>query len=345
MSDGANADLIMQAAISHPIDDNRSIFCYPMLMKPCYCDVAGSSMTIATAAAASSSSSSSHKVVSNVPQLLSCGVLGGFIQAAAFNPWDRALYLSVINNRPFLHPQNFVHPFSGVIQTITQRGLSAGLYFPLEEIYRDYVRYYLDKNASYRPFINFIAGMLAGTTNGLLMNPLSYIKYHYWGKAECGKENVFSTAADMYRRGGSSMFFVGTSATIYRDFIFGGIFSIMRHDLLTHVKRDQPRSKDNKINRFNIFLADLVSACTATVASSPFNYVRDMHYSTPPDQQVLPIKKQIWKLWEESCQQKTAREQLVLLLRKLRIGWGTARVGCGMASGSFLYSLCSSASL
>lgn len=305
----------------------------------CHGDGSDSSIKII---ASSSSSSSAHRVVPNPSQLLSCGVLSGFLQAAAFNPWDRALYLSVINNRPFLHPMNFTNPFAGVIQTITQRGLSSGLYFPLEEIYRDYARYYLDKNSSYRPFINFIAGTLAGSTNGILMNPLSYIKYHYWGKAECGKENVFSTASHMYRKGGIAMFFVGTKATIYRDFIFGGIFSLMRHDLLTHVKRDQPKSKDNHINQFNIFLVDLISASAATVASSPFNYVRDMHYSTSPDQQVLSIRKQIWKLWEESCQQQTTREQIVLLLRKLRIGWGTARVGCGMASGSFLYSLCSS---
>ena len=70
-----------------------------------------------------------------------------------------------------------MYPFSGVFQTITQRGLSAGLYFPLEEIYRDILCDKFDfKSPGYSPMLSFMAGTLAGTTNGLLMNPLSYIK-------------------------------------------------------------------------------------------------------------------------------------------------------------------------
>lgn len=56
--------------------------------------------------------------------LFSCGIMSGFLQAGLFNPWDRALYLSVKNNRPFVDGRNFLNPFAGVMQTITQRGLS-----------------------------------------------------------------------------------------------------------------------------------------------------------------------------------------------------------------------------
>lgn len=60
-------------------------------------------------------------------KLLYCGFISGLLQAGIFNPWDRALYLSVMNNRPFLNRLNFVNPFNGVFQTIFQRGFSAGV--------------------------------------------------------------------------------------------------------------------------------------------------------------------------------------------------------------------------
>lgn len=116
-----------------------------------------------------------HK--NSTTSLLSCGVMAGLIQAGIFNPWDRALYLSVKNDRSFLHHENFINPFKGVMQTIIQRGLSAGLYFPLEEIYRDILILSNDtRPVVFRPFSTFIAGILAGSTNGLIMNPISAVK-------------------------------------------------------------------------------------------------------------------------------------------------------------------------
>ena len=29
---------------------------------------------------------------------------------------------------------------------------------------------------------------MAGAINGIIMNPVSSIKYHYWGHSECGKK-------------------------------------------------------------------------------------------------------------------------------------------------------------
>ena len=39
--------------------------------------------------------------------------------------------------------------------------------------------------------------------------------------------------------------------------------------------------------------------------------------------------------------QETSYGKVSFLLSQLRIGWGTARVGCGMGVGAYLYSLCS----
>jgi hypothetical protein len=46
---------------------------------------------------------------------LNSGIISGAVQAVVFNPWDRALYLSVKDLRPFLHLENFRHPFSEYI--------------------------------------------------------------------------------------------------------------------------------------------------------------------------------------------------------------------------------------
>jgi hypothetical protein len=111
--------------------------------------------------------------------LLNCGMASGLIQAFLFNPWDRALYLSVKMDRPFLKFDNFRDPMNGVMQTVVQRAISGGLYFPLEDIFTIAV------NSA--PFIStsiesgnvgtkFLAGMLAGSANGIIMNPFSRVK-------------------------------------------------------------------------------------------------------------------------------------------------------------------------
>lgn len=101
----------------------------------------------------------------------------GLIQAFVFNPWDRALYLSVKMERPFLHKENFRAPMNGVTQTVIQRAISAGLYFPLEEIFSDLLRSSQpETNRDVTAWTSFLAGTLAGTVNGIVMNPFSRIK-------------------------------------------------------------------------------------------------------------------------------------------------------------------------
>lgn len=220
------------------------------------------------------------------------------------------------------------------------RALSAGLFFPLEEIFRDIVQGSVDKTSRFRPMVTLLAGAAAGSTYGIMMNPISSIKYNYWGKAECGKENFLSTAVNMYKRGGVALFFVGTSATVLRDLIFGSVFSILRHDILISKDTDTNRKSKKNSDRMNAFFIDIASASIATIASSPLNYVRDMQYSMTNDKP-KSIRGQFRQLWEDTLRETSSYDRAVLLQRKLRIGWGTARVGCGMGVGSFLYSYCS----
>lgn len=116
-------------------------------------------------------------------QLLNCGLTSGLLQAGVFNPWDRALYLSVKHERAFLHMDNFRNPMTGVFQTLFQRAISTGLYFPLEDIFAHHVQKLKEKSNA-RPLsimnsdamLTFIAGTFAGACNGIMMNPIASIK-------------------------------------------------------------------------------------------------------------------------------------------------------------------------
>lgn len=55
------------------------------------------------------------------------GLTAGVAQAGLFNPFDRALYLSVKNHTPFLRRENFQTPYQGFFQSVGHRALSGGL--------------------------------------------------------------------------------------------------------------------------------------------------------------------------------------------------------------------------
>lgn len=121
-----------------------------------------------------SSHTSSQKLTSkHAVQLMNCGFTSGLLQAFIFNPWDRALYLSVKYERPFLRMDNFQNPMAGVFQTVLQRAISAGLYFPLEELSVELLEAI---TGNYNSLTIFTAGTLAGVANGVIMNPFTRVK-------------------------------------------------------------------------------------------------------------------------------------------------------------------------
>lgn len=282
--------------------------------------------------------------------MLTCGLTSGLVQAGLFNPWDRALYLSIKDNRTFLHMDNFRNPFSGLMQTIVQRALSTGLYFPLEELYRSSLSHLFSSSSSSssssggsgqqaaaparQPLLTFLAGMLSGITSGVVMNPISAVKYHYWG-TPTGKENFFSTSADMWRRGGLRIFVVGTGATVNRDLVFGGVYAYLRHELVP-AGAAGGGGGGNSPPPAPSFLANLVAACSATIISSPWNYVRNVHYATQRGLAPEGAAAILRGLWAESLAELRARGVLAqarFLQTRLRIGWGT------VSGGRFLFSL------
>jgi hypothetical protein len=282
--------------------------------------------------------------------LLNCGFMSGILQAVLFNPWDRALYLSVKHNKPFLHASNFVQPMQGVTQTIFQRAISAGLYFPLEEIFLRHFDNALNPTEENRPCVVFISGILAGATNGMFMNPLSAIKYHMWGQVTTGSAataSFYTAARQMFNKGGIRPFMAGSVATILRDVKFGGVYAIIRYtgnrSYFTKVDNSD-KAKPVPKSIWSETAINVLAGCVATIVSSPMNYVRNIHYATLPGTAPADIVSIFLTLHREANKHSHLSKKLQHIQGRLRIGWGTARVGIGMAFASKMYTICSEAS-
>ena len=251
-----------------------------------------------------------------------CGLLAGVAQAAVFNPYDRALYLSIKERRNFLSWSNWKAPYNGFLQSLGGRAVAGGLYFPLEHLFLRA----LDPLES-GPLLNFIAGTSAGAVNAIVLNPLSAIKYKTWGRET--NRGMFREAKIMWEKANGSPrpFFNGIRATLYRDVVFGGCYTWLR--LQMQVWFDLPPAQQWKAN--------LVAAAMATVASGPFNYVRNIQYSTSARQKALSTTQILQEFWLEVRQQPTFLKQVGEASQLLRIGWGTMRVALGMSFGHFVY--------
>lgn len=255
------------------------------------------------------------------PACFECGFFAGFLVTAALNPWDRALYLAVINKRNFLSRDNWREPYRGLTQTIVQRSISSGVYFPLEEACG---------RALGSPILG---GQAAGVLLGLILNPLNIIKYQSWG----GKEDERSFKATAWRLlhgAGPFVYFRGAVSTAARDATFGLCFAMRKHIEVG----------DSRASQFGIAVS--CAAC-GTVLSSPFNYIRNMSYaeSSQAELESARSKVEFWKrvlggLWKGARSQGSCWGGLRFLQETMAMGWGTARVAVGMALTDQLYRGC-----
>eukprot|EP00808_Paulinella_micropora_P010844 g48744.t1 len=236
------------------------------------------------------------------------GLVSGTVIAGLFNPWDRALYLSVIHKRRFLHNQNWRNPYLGFQQAVAQRVLSGGLYFTLQG-------FIIDNLDSPTPVA---VGLLAGLGNGMIMNPIAIIKYQTWQN----KMNFVQVARDKWLKGGLRAFLTGTTSTCTRDVVFGITYEVGRQSM-------RARSDEK-----HAFACNLAAGFLATCLSSPFNYLRSMQYATDPAKRPRPALDQLQVLWVNALRDPAP---LRYLGERLRVGWGTLRVGVGMATGQFLF--------
>lgn len=250
---------------------------------------------------------------------LECGALAGLVVTAALNPWDRGVYLAIINQRPFLSRSNFKDPYRGLTQTLFSRALSSGLYFPLED-------YFASITGSVA-----LGGQVAGITIGAILNPFSLIKYQTWGADE--QRPFLKQATHMYRKAGVFVFTRGLVATAMRDSLFGVVFATRRYF-----------PADDGATRF---VVSALAAGAAATISSPFNFVRNYVYAQCPGTHLECLgcrttfaHRMLGDLVRNVKSQTTYPSAFRYLLMRLAIGWGTLRVAVGMALTDQCYILC-----
>jgi len=242
-----------------------------------------------------------------------CGLASGLGQSTLFNPYDRAMYRSIVEKKPFLDGSNWRgNPFAGVSPSFIQRSVSAGLYFPLEDFFRRTV------STNYA-----VDGILVGIIGGVFTTPFNSVKYAMWSSAST---SMSCTARDLYASGGAARLMRGAVPTLYRDMSFGVVFSVLRH------KGD------------NGFVNNVLAAFIATAISSPFNYARMKVYGSHTP---IPTSIILSGLGREihSHHPSSLFEQAKFTFRTLNIGWGALRVGLGMGVGSQIYNMCCNNSL
>jgi hypothetical protein len=266
-----------------------------------------------------------------------CGLTAGISQAGLFNPFDRALYLSVKNEIPFLHWENFQQPYQGFFQSVGHRAISGGLYYPLEQFFMTLTPTNNDseahiiggnpynKAATSGAFYNFLAGTAAGTANALICNPISAIKYKTWGRDV--NKGMWLETKGMLRKGGLRPFGNGLIPTVARDMVFGGCYTFLRLELQYRFEL----TSDTQ------WMANLVAAALATVVSGPFNLARNVQYATKSRHVADTVREVLTTLVRETQDLPTGFQKWRHIQNRLRIGWGTARVAVGMAFGHSVY--------
>jgi hypothetical protein len=244
---------------------------------------------------------------------------GGF-QAVFFNPYDRALYLRVQNRNSFFHHSNWTHPFQGFANSALYRTVASATYlFWQDEAARALSTSCPDLEPSRR---RFLVGVIAGSLNGIVLNPMQLVKFHMWSS---GGEATFGTAFRNLRGEGARIFGRGVGVSMMRDVTFGVTYEVLRRDCV---------ASQSSAHRL---LLDCAAGMVASVASSPFNFARTLIFGAPASGCPLSTSTLLQFLVKETIAIPTSRAKWRHLNARLNIGWGTIRVGCGMACGQYVF--------
>lgn len=236
-------------------------------------------------------------------------LITGAFTSTLFNPFDHALFLSMIHNREFLLKENFLHPFKGYKQAIFHRIVSNSFYFLLQEE----VKRHILKETSTRS--TMISGAIVGGINGATGHFLSAVKLAMWSLP--GPNHTFrSTFQCMVQTHGLAFFKRALHITVLRDVKFGVIYELGR------------------FHGGNHFSTNIITAGLASIIVSPWNYVKVMKFShdySPHDPR-FQSKEILKNLFIDLFQHPRQT-----LLQKLCLGFGTLRVALGMSLGQICF--------
>jgi len=129
-------------------------------------------------------------------------IIVGISQAFIFNPIDKAIYKSVINNTSIINKNNFINPFAGALNGIYIKVITGGIYFYLI----DYTKS-LNMNT-------FQSSIFISTITSLVLNPLNYSRFN----------SFIDNNRNLYKINRVNFLITGIEAFILRDFLFNMIY-------------------------------------------------------------------------------------------------------------------------
>ena len=268
----------------------------------------------------------------------------GVSTTVIMNPYDRALYLSIKQDRPFLSRVNFTSPYQGCGQALFQRTVFGSMYYIMQGELKTHMYPVVKDSIAHTKFIaplceplaHLSIGLTAGIAYGTITNFMSAIKYYTWGDEN---RNFFKSAHEMLKTGGLEPFLKGTTATLSREVAYGCTYEVLRHLLKKQfVAENQPTQKKS-FNLFDAeFICNVLAACTGAAASSPWNYARNMQYATKPNEHAPTIRSVLKKLSHDShAHTGVGFGRMGFFVNALKIGWGTLGTGVRMGIGQLAF--------
>lgn len=263
-----------------------------------------------------------------------CSIASGACVAGLFNPWDRALYLGHKYDRPFLNKLNFTAPYQGFSQSVAQRTLFGGLYYFLQaQMQAAIYPIARDRLGCHELTANLMIGLSVGTMYGMSMNSVSAVKYFTWGQDD---RTFFSSACELWHKGGFKAFNNGLMATITRDAVFGSTYEVLRH--LMRQKLAGSTKYDSYQRSQAEFACNMSAAAAASVLAGPFNHARNKQFATAPGQKQPAVTQVLKSVWRQAItENQSIVSRLMFFGQTFKVGWGTARVAVGMATGQYVF--------
>jgi hypothetical protein len=274
---------------------------------------------------------------------LSSGLLTGIFISVFFHPVDRAFYLRNTDKKPqyLFAPKYWKTPFSGLRNTVYQRILSNSVYFTMQGELNSRLQPWMQQN-QYSSFSTRMAiGSLAGSMTGFFSNGSYAVKYYSFRHGP--RKKPLENAIRMWQKGGGQPFFKGIVPGVMRDSIFGVTYELLNLVGDTYLLNNLDKSsEDGGVKRFAFFGARFFSAAVATTLSSPFNYVRNIQFNSPPEKGQPHCLDVLCNVWQESnkyvkeCPDKKLLARMGFFKEKFMVGPGTIRAAAGMGLGQAL---------
>jgi len=240
------------------------------------------------------------------------GLVTGCISTVLFNPMDRALFLMVKDKKPFYEPSLWRSPYQGVGKALYGRIIAYGVYLSFFDLYSDFFKERTKHSL-------LLASLATGLTTVNLSHGFNVIKMYQWSHKT--SNGIIKSTKLMAAEYGWRIFFRAYFQTCLRDCIFSTTYFYL----------------SDKLNKEKRFGMNVAIASTATALSSPVNYLRTRLFFDFRESNVT-LTKIFHELAEGVKSKETVPKKISYIVQnRFNIGFGTLRVGLGMAVADKIY--------